>query len=82
MARGLQTIQQQLSQEEVAEVIGGHRNLIALGRSLGLLQLRLVDRRITNKGIDRILKLRNRCTNIVQVTQIHQNVMQTILRDT
>ena len=52
MGRALQILEQQLNQEEMAQMVGGHGNLIALGRTLGLLQAGLIHRCIDHQGID------------------------------
>ncbi len=63
----------------MAEVIGGHRDLIALRRTLRLLQLRLVHRGIADQRIHSSGELLHRRTDAVQITQIHQHMLETVL---
>ncbi|EAQ73582.1 hypothetical protein WH5701_16330, partial [Synechococcus sp. WH 5701] len=65
----------------MAKMICGHRQFISLRRTFGLLQLRLVDRGITNNGIKGGRKTLHSPTHTLQITEIHQNVLETFFRD-
>ena len=51
MTGALEIVEQEVNQQEMAEVVGGHRDLVALGGALGVLEPRQVDRRVHHQGI-------------------------------
>ena len=52
VGRAFEILKQQLDQQEMAQMVGGHRDFIALRRPFGLLQARLVDGGINHQGIE------------------------------
>ena len=52
MAGALQIRQEEVDQQELAQMVGGHRDLVALGGALRLLQPGLVDGRIDHQRIE------------------------------
>ena len=71
--------QKQLHQQKMAEVVGGHRNLVALGRTLRLLELRLVHGCIADHGIQSLGQGIHRPAHTVEITQIHQHMLKALL---
>ena len=72
-------IHEQVNQQEMTEVIGRHRDLVPLRRTLRLLQLQLVDSGIADQGVQRGWQTGNNGTNTVEITEIHQHMVQTLL---
>ena len=62
----------------MAEVVSGHRDLVALGRTLRLLQLRLVHGCIADHGIQSLGQGSHRPAHTVEITQIHQHVLEPV----
>ena len=63
MAGRLQLIEKQLNQQEMTKMVGGHRQFIALRRTLGLFQLGVIDRSIANQRINPDREVLNRMTD-------------------
>ena len=81
VCRCLQQRHHQMNQEEMTKVVGRHRNLVPLRRALGLLQTWFVHRSVTNQGIDLMIQGGNGTPHTIQITQIHLDVLQTLLRN-
>ena len=74
MAGALEIVEQEVNQQEMAEVVRGHRDLVALGRALGLLQPWQVDRRVHHQGIQGPaggMKSIHQLADAPKITQIH-----------
>lgn len=53
LVRAFQVVEQQLAEQEVPEVVGGHADLDTLGRAHGLFQTRQVDGGVVDEGVQR-----------------------------
>jgi len=67
-----------MNQQEVTEMVGRHRDLIALRRALRLLQTRLINGGVANQSIDLTIQRRHSAPHTVQITKIHLDVLQTL----